>query len=171
MEDKQAVKAQPAPGQIDRSHAGSVMPDFTFSDPAGQKIRLVELADSPVLLNLWATWCAPCITEMPLLDALAGKYAGKLRVVTVSQDIKGADAVAPFFAEKTFTHLKPWLDPDSELAFHYGGANLPLTIAYDAQRREVWRIAGDFNWSGDTAQKLIREIVGTSASHGRNEGG
>jgi thiol-disulfide isomerase/thioredoxin len=139
------------------------MPDFTFSDPAGQQISLAKLAGKPVLLNLWATWCAPCVTEMPLLDALAGKYAGKLSVVAVSQDIKGAKAVSPFFSEKGFAHLHPWLDPDSELAFHYGGANLPLTLAYDAQRREVWRIVGDFDWSGSEAQKLIEEATANSA--------
>lgn len=147
----------------DRSHAGSEMPDFTVGDPAGGKLRLPDLKGTPVLVNLWATWCAPCVTEMPLLDGLAGDMAGKLRVVTVSQDMQGAERVAPFFAEKKFAHLEPWLDPENDLAFHYGGANLPLSVLYDAKGREVWRIAGDLDWSGEKARALVAEAQGGGA--------
>ena len=148
---------QPSAGTVDRSHKGSEMPDFTFADTAGGKLRLPDIKGTPVLLNLWATWCAPCVTEMPLLDSLAGDMRGKLRVVTVSQDMQGAGKVAPFFAERKFAHLEPWLDPENDLAFHYGGANLPLTVLYDAQGREVWRIAGDLDWSGKEARALVAE--------------
>lgn len=133
------------------------MPDFTFTDPAGNRLTLSSLNGTPVLLNLWATWCAPCVIEMPKLDELAGRTQGKLKVLTVSQDMQGAKAVAPFFAERNFTHLEPWLDPESELAFHYGNVNLPMTILYNAQGREVWRIAGDFDWSGAQARSLVAE--------------
>lgn len=133
------------------------MPDFIFSNPDGKRLSLASLKGTPVLLNLWATWCAPCVIEMPKLDQLAGRMRSKLKVLTVSQDMQGAKAVAPFFAERNFAHLEPWLDPESELAFHYGGVSLPMTILYDAQGREVWRIAGDFDWSGPEAQELVAE--------------
>lgn len=136
------------------------MPDFTFSDLAGNKLRLPDLKGAPVLLNLWATWCAPCVAEMPLLDSLAGDMTGKLRVVTVSQDMQGTAKVAPFFAERKFAHLEPWLDTENDLAFHYGAGNLPLTVLYDAQGREVWRIAGDLDWSGAEARALVNEALG-----------
>lgn len=147
-------------GVPDRSHAGSRMPDFTFADPAGNRLPLASLNGTPVLLNLWATWCAPCVIEMPKLDLLAGRMQGRLKVVTVSQDMQGAKSVAPFFAKRNFAHLEPWLDPESELAFHYGGATLPMTILYDAQGREVWRIAGDFDWTGAEARELVAEVTG-----------
>ncbi len=150
---------QGAASAVDRSHAGSAMPDFTLAGPAGRKLRLPDLKGTPVLLNLWATWCAPCVTEMPLLDTLAGDMQGKLRLVTVSQDMQGAAKVTPFFAEKKFAHLEPWLDPESDLVFHYGGANLPLSILYDADGREIWRVAGDLDWSGKPARALVAEAL------------
>ena len=94
---------------------------------------------------------------MPLLDGLAGKLGDSIRVVTISQDMNGAQAVTPFFAKHDLPNLEPWLDPESELAFHYGGANLPMTILYDTRGREIWRIAGDFDWSGREAEALVRE--------------
>ncbi len=135
------------------------MPDFTLSDPAGKKLRLPDLKGTPVLLNLWATWCAPCVTEMPLLDTLAGDMQGKLRLVTVSQDMQGAEKVRPFFAERKFAHLEPWLDPENDLVFHYGGNNLPLSVLYDAQGREVWRVAGDLDWASKDVRDKVAEAL------------
>ena len=148
-----------AAGTLDRSHKGSEMPDFTLSDPAGKKLRLPDLKGTPVLLNLWATWCAPCVTEMPLLDTLAGDMQGKLRLVTVSQDMQGAEKVRPFFAERKFAHLEPWLDPENDLVFHYGGNNLPLSVLYDAQGREVWRVAGDLDWASKDVRDKVAEAL------------
>jgi thiol-disulfide isomerase/thioredoxin len=147
-------------GTIDRQFAGDPMPDFTFTDPDGKELSLTGLQGKPVLLNLWATWCAPCVVEMPMLDDLAGEYSGKVRVVTVSQDMKGAELVAPFFAEKGFKHLEPWLDTKSDLAFHYeGGAVLPTTILYDAQGKEVWRMVGGYEWDSEPAHALVEEVL------------
>ena len=90
------------------------------------------------------------------LDALARDREGELRVVTVSQDRKGADAVAPFMAARDFTLLEPWLDPESRLENHFGGG-LPMSVLYDASGREVWRIAGDYDWAGAEAAGAIDE--------------
>ena len=133
------------------------MPDLTLTDPAGKTLRLPDLKGTPVLLNLWATWCAPCVKEMPLLDTLAADTKGKLRVITASQDMQGAEKVAPFFAAKKFAHLEPWLDPENELVFHFSGNNLPFTVLYDAQGREVWRVAGDLNWSAKENREKVAE--------------
>lgn len=139
------------------SHKGSEMPDFTLTDPAGKTLRLPDLKGTPILLNLWATWCAPCVKEMPLLDTLAADTQGKLRVITASQDMQGAEKVTPFFAGKAFAHLEPWLDPENELVFHFGGNNLPFTVLYDAQGREVWRVAGDLDWSAKNVRAKVAE--------------
>jgi thiol-disulfide isomerase/thioredoxin len=151
--------AAPSPGSPDRSHAGSRLPDFTFSDPSGAKLRTTELQGTPTLINLWATWCAPCVKEMPLLDQMASGMKGQLRVVTISQDMQGKDKVEPFFKKNGYANLEPWLDPDNDLAFHYGGANLPMSVLYNAEGREVWRIAGDLDWSGGEARKLVAEAL------------
>ena len=158
-------KAQPQPsaaatapasgtpaGAIDRSHKGEPLPDVTVQDPAGKTLKLNTLK-GPVLVNLWATWCAPCVTELPQLDKLA---AGSLRVVTVSQDMGDPAKVAEFLKGKA-PHLEPWLDPENELAFRYGGGTLPTTIYYDAAGREIWRFVGGHDWTGGEAGKLLAE--------------
>jgi thiol-disulfide isomerase/thioredoxin len=151
-------KGETLQGTIDRSHKGSRLPDFTLSDPKGNRLPLASLAGTPVLLNLWATWCAPCVAEMPALDALAAQRKDSLRVVTVSQDMAGADKVVPFFAQHGLGHLEPWLDPGNDLGFHFGGAQLPTTVYYDAQGREVWRMIGGHDWSAPDTARLLDEV-------------
>jgi len=136
------------------------MPAASLTDPDGKQLNLGALQGKPVLLNLWATWCAPCVKEMPQLDALAEAYGDGLRVVTVSQDMQGADKVVPFFAAGGFKQLEPWLDPQAELGFALGGAVLPTTVFYDSSGAEVWRVSGEFDWSSEEARAAIyAEIV------------
>ena len=136
-----------APGTIDRSHKGSQMPDFTLSDAKGGKIAFASLRGQPVLINLWATWCAPCIAELPALDKLAAARAGKLKVLTISEDMGDAAAVAAFLSSRGLTRLEPWLDGDGEVAAHYAANTLPTSIYYDAEGRELWRFAGARDWA------------------------
>ena len=135
------------------------MSAVNVTDPEGRTLNLGALQGQPVLLNLWATWCAPCVKEMPLLDALASEYEGRLRVLTVSQDMQGAEKVAPFFAQGGFAMLEPWMDPDNELSFAIGGGVMPTTVLYDATGQEVWRVQGDYDWSGEEARAAIDEAI------------
>ncbi len=148
-------------GTVDRSFAGTAMPAAALSDPSGATLTLAELKGKPVLVNLWATWCVPCVTEMPLLDALAGELGDAVHVVTISEDLTGAEAVEPFFAEKKFAHLPKWMDPKNDLPVAFGGASLPLTVLYDAQGKEVWRVVGGFDWGGAEAREAIAEASKT----------
>ncbi|HEY0957702.1 MAG TPA: TlpA disulfide reductase family protein [Novosphingobium sp.] len=158
-------KAQPQPsasaaaevpqGKLDRSHKGSLLPDFTLKDAAGKSLTLASLKGKPALINLWATWCAPCVIELPTLDKIAAE--GKVRVVTVSQDMQQTEKVAGFLIERGGRNLTPWLDPENDLAFHYEASTLPTTVLYDAQGREVWRYVGGHDWSGAEAAKLLAE--------------
>ena len=143
-------------GEADRSRAGELMPAETVRLPDGTALNLGALQGRPVLLNLWATWCAPCKKEMPLLDALALERSEQLRVVTVSQDLQGAQKVVPYFREAGFAALEPWLDPANALGDHFD-TGLPLTVLYDSSGQEVWRIAGDFDWTSAEAAALIDE--------------
>jgi len=153
-----AAEAPAAPkiGSVDRSHKGSAAPDFAFKGPDGKNVTLAKFRGKPVLLNLWATWCAPCIKEMPTLDTLAGDLDGKVQVIALSQDLEGSAKVDPFFAKTGVKHLKPWLDPDIRFSTSMN-ANLPLTIFYDAQGKELWRMSGGFDWAGKEARALIAE--------------
>lgn len=147
-------------GTLDRSYAGEAIPAVTVTDPSGKTLALAATKGKPVLLNLWATWCAPCVVEMPQLDELAGKQGDKLQVLTVSQDMKGAEIVEPFFKDKGYKNLPQWLDPKNDLAFTFGGgASLPLTVLYDAEGKEVWRVVGGYNWNSKEAHALVAEAM------------
>ncbi|MEP3420396.1 MAG: TlpA disulfide reductase family protein [Erythrobacter sp.] len=147
------------PGQIVRAFAGTPLPAQTFEGPDGNTLDLAAL-DQPILLNLWATWCVPCVVEMPMLDTLAGEMDGEIRVITISQDMRGAEVVGPFFAQRDLPRLEQWLDPRADLsaAFAEGGL-LPMTILFDSQGNEVFRIAGAYEWDSEEAIARIREAL------------
>lgn len=150
--------APEAAGKVDRSHKGEAMPTFPFQDGAGKAVTLADFRGKPVLLNLWATWCAPCVREMPTLDALTARDGATLTVLTVSQDMEPAK-VQPFLSEQKLTNLKAYRDPD--LKFSTGmGVSLPTTILYDTAGKEVWRVTGGMDWAGADAAKLIAEAKG-----------
>ncbi len=143
-------------GQIDTGFAGTRLPDLVVADGAGRQLDLGAL-DGPVLVNLWATWCAPCVVEMPQLDALAAELEGEVRVITISQDLRGAQVVEPFFASKGFARLEPWLDPETTLSAQFSEAGqLPLTVLFDASGQEVWRVAGGYEWDSEAAIAAVR---------------
>ena len=148
-------------GEIDRGFAGDLMPAVNVTDPAGNMLNTGALQGTPVLLNLWATWCAPCVVEMPMLDDLAQQYDGKLRVLTVSQDFQGAKKVEPFFQTRSFAKLEPWMDPETELGFAFEGGVLPLSVLYDANGQEVARVVGGYDWTSAEALELVEEVVGS----------
>lgn len=146
-------------GTLDIASRGAAMPDFSFADPSGKTLKLADLRGKPVLVNLWATWCGPCVTEMPMLDALAAKYDGRLRVLTVSQDMNAAEKVRAFYAERKFARLEPWLDPENNLGFHYNTGLLPTTVLYDGQGREVWRMIGAHDWSSARTDAMLADTL------------
>ena len=158
--------APAAAGRIDRKRAGAMAPGAAFLDPDGEPAYFADFRGKPLLVNLWATWCAPCITEMPTLDALAEREQG-LQVLAISQDIDGKEKVDAFFAERRFSALEPYLDPDLELMGAIGIASLPTTILYDGEGREVWRLMGIEDWTGPRAAALIDEASKASPAKAR----
>lgn len=141
-----AAAPRPAIGKLDRRFAGQPAPPHVFADRAGKPRRLAEFAGRPVLVNLWATWCAPCMAEMPALDRLAARSNGGLSVLPVSQDLEGWRAVDRFFKPGRFKALTPYLDRENKLALGYKAKGLPLSVLYDARGRELWRVAGPIEW-------------------------
>lgn len=155
-----ASGAEEFTGIVERTFAGSTIPEVTLTNPAGEMLALAENGDMPVLLNLWATWCAPCVAEMPLLNELAADPDLGVRVITVSEDLTGAESVVPFFAANDLSGLPQWMDQNNDLAFAFGGGSvLPLTVLYDTQGKEVWRVMGAFDWSSEEARALISEAT------------
>ena len=142
--------------KIDRSKAGTAAPDFVFQAPDGSDMTLQDFAGKPMLVNLWATWCAPCIAEMPTLDRVAAAHGAKgLAVLTISQDVQGAKAAGAFFDKHDLPHLKAYADPENRFGFAYATGVLPTTVLYDAQGKEMLRVIGAMDWEGAEARSLI----------------
>lgn len=154
----EAAEAGLAKG-LDRSGKGKPAPDVTFKDPDGDDIRIDDFGGAPVLVNLWASWCAPCIKELPTLDRLAQlhEHDGDLAVVTVSQDVAPQGSVVAFLNKLGLTRLGSYHDPKMALSGALGAQVLPTTILYDSQGRELWRFVGDLDWTGEEAAKLLAE--------------
>jgi thiol-disulfide isomerase/thioredoxin len=144
-------------GRLDRSHAGTPAPDALFEDGEGRPVRLSVFRGRPLLVNFWATWCAPCIVEMPSLDALAARETGNVEIIAVSQDLDGRARVTDFFAARNFARLEPYLDPQMRLMGALQLDTLPTTILYDAEGEEVWRMIGMVDWQGARAARLLVE--------------
>lgn len=167
-ESRETAQPQPSEGAparpkaFDRSHKGSRLPDFTLKDAQGNTMQLADFKGKPLLLNLWATWCAPCVVELPTLDKLAASGGDRLHVLTVSQDMGEPEKVAAFLKDRGITRLQPWLDPENDLSFHYATGILPTTILYDAQGREVWRFVGEHDWNAPETAARLAEATGGS---------
>jgi thiol-disulfide isomerase/thioredoxin len=146
--------------KLDRSKAGTAAPTFTFQNPDGGDATLADYAGKPVLVNLWATWCTPCVAEMPTLDRIAATYGPKgLAVLTISQDNQGEKAVKPFFAKHKLPHLKGWTDPENQFGFDYATGLLPTSVLYDAKGKEMVRVVGAMDWEGAEAKALIEAAL------------
>ncbi len=142
--------------QIDRSHKGETAPKAAFSGPDDAAVTLAAFRGKPLLVNLWATWCAPCVAEMPTLDALAAKSGDAMTVIAVAQDLQGAEIVDPWFQKAGLKALQPYIDPQNGLLDAANSA-LPTSIYYDPEGREVWRVVGAIDWQGAEAKALLAE--------------
>jgi thiol-disulfide isomerase/thioredoxin len=156
--------AEAATGRLDRSHAGGAAPATEFEDPEGAPASLADFRGKPVLVNLWATWCAPCVAEMPTLDRLAERESERLHVLTVSEDLDGRNAVEAFFAKQGYRNLDTWLDPRMALMTELKATLLPVTILYDSEGRELWRMIGPEDWASGRAAALLDEGFGRAGA-------
>lgn len=142
---------------VDRSHKGDTI-EATFNDPDGNETSLKAFAGKPALVNLWASWCAPCVKELPTLDRLAQAEEGKLHVLAISQDMAPHASVEAFLNEHKIASLDAYHDPKMTISAALGPDTvLPTSILYDAAGKEVWRYVGDLDWTSGNAAKLLAE--------------
>ncbi|CAA9512722.1 MAG: hypothetical protein AVDCRST_MAG44-1486 [uncultured Sphingomonas sp.] len=142
---------------VDRGNKGKPAPEVIFNDPEGEETSLAELRGKPVLLNLWASWCAPCVKELPTLDRLAQAKGAALTVAAVSQDTGPHPSVEAFLKGRGINTLESYHDPRMGLSGGLGAQVLPTSVLFDAEGREVWRYVGDLDWTGPQAAKLLAE--------------
>jgi thiol-disulfide isomerase/thioredoxin len=146
--------------KLDLSAAGSPAPTIPFESRNG-KVMPADFKGKVVVLNLWATWCAPCVKELPSLDTLQSKFSNNdAQVLLVSQDAGGWDAVDKKWASLKMQNLETHLDQDMSYIDAFKAPGLPLTVIYNRDGKEVGRIMKDVAWDGPDATKLITALVG-----------
>jgi thiol-disulfide isomerase/thioredoxin len=141
---------------VDRSHKGKPLPEAELIDADHDPGALSELKGEPLLVNLWASWCIPCVKELPTLQAL-GKRSGAPSVIAVSQDMGPRASVDAFVKQHGLDDLEVWQDPKMALSGALGVQVLPTTILYGADGKEIWRYTGDLDWTGPEAARLLGE--------------
>ena len=135
-------------------------PEITVLAPAGTEYGLEDFQGRVVLLNIFATWCAPCRREMPSLDRLAARLSGDdFVLIGISQDRKGADVYLPFLDELGVTHFETFADPGLKASRKLRILGLPATIVLDRQGREIGRMLGPAEWDSDEAVALLRHLI------------
>jgi len=147
---------------VPAKQAASV-PAVTFNGTDGQKHTLASFKGRYVLLNLWATWCAPCVKELPALAELQGAMAdGRLTVVAVDV-ARGTPAdAAAFLKTHSASRLTPYIDPDLALMRAFGAYGLPLTILIDDKGREIARSVGPADWSAPESIEYFKALTARS---------
>ncbi len=152
--------ALPDLSRLQRSD-GAAVPEFRFVTADGVVRGMADYAGQGVVLNLWATWCVPCIAEMPALDALARAVAGdKIAVLALSSDRGGAPPVERFYREKGIQTLPVLLDPRGDAARALGARGIPTTLLIDRAGKEQGRLEGAADWSSPAAIRAIRAMAG-----------
>jgi thiol-disulfide isomerase/thioredoxin len=131
-------------------------PLLTFLDEEGTKVTLEKFRGKIVVLNLWATWCTPCVAEMPMLDRLQQQLEGVgVVVVALSIDRGGPEVVREFFDEHEITHLGVYVDPTMRAQSDVSAIGLPTTIIIDREGNDRGRIVGPAEWDDAEAADLV----------------
>lgn len=148
------------------------MADFTIAFPprpapeipfqyGEEMITLADFRGSVVLVNFWATWCAPCLKELPSLDNLQATFKDQnFKVVAIAADPRGPDVARSFLDRLQIDNLDLYADPRLLFSAAIGGTNvLPVSILYDVDGIEIGRLIGEADWSSREAQNLIRAVI------------
>ena len=137
--------------------------DFNLGDRSGNG-TLGDFRGKWVLLNFWATWCAPCKKEMPMLSEIQAQYGGEnFEVITLATGRNSAQGIADFFSKVGISNLPHYHDPKQNIAKDMGVFGLPTTVIIDPDGFEIARLRGDADWSSDSAISIIRTLVALSA--------
>jgi thiol-disulfide isomerase/thioredoxin len=133
-------------------------PALVRPDLSGRMVDLKDLKGRVVLVNFWATWCAPCIEEMPSFERLRAKLEGKPFEVLVVNYGEGVPKIEAFM-RKTKLSLTVLRDPDNEAGVAWGAGGLPMTFLIDAQGRVRYSAFGDRDWSVDEPLRVVQGLI------------
>jgi thiol-disulfide isomerase/thioredoxin len=139
--------------------ADTALPDFQFRLPDGTVKTIADYAGKGVVLNLWATWCAPCVAEMPSLDALAAAVAPGAVVLPLSSDRGGAAAVERWYSAHDIKNLPILLDQTGAAARALGARGIPTTLLIDGKGRERGRLEGGADWADPKSIAMVKALA------------
>lgn len=156
----QALARQHAPIPFTVHPSPRPLHDIEFKDGDERDLHLSNFKGRVILINIWATWCAPCRREMPTLDRLQSKLGGQaFEVVALSIDRAGMDVVNTFFKEIEIRHLKRYLEQSASVMRKFAVVGIPTTLLVDREGREVWRYAGAAEWDNEEWVGEIRKAI------------
>ncbi|MDE0983416.1 MAG: TlpA disulfide reductase family protein [Yoonia sp.] len=134
--------------------------DVAFMSEDGNEMTLADFNGQHIVLNFWATWCAPCRKEMPELSALQTDLGGeKFQVVTVATGRNPLPAMQKFFDEIGIDNLPLHTDARQSFARSMGVLGLPVTLIMDPDGNEIARLQGDADWHSDSAVAIITTLI------------
>ena len=137
------------------------LPEIAFTDADDKALKIADYKGKVVLLNFWATWCAPCVKEMPSLDKLQAEMGkDKFVVVPLSLDGPSKPKVAPFYKDKNLASLGIYFDKGKKVQQALDVSVLPTSILIDKEGREIGRLQGDADWDKPESIALMKAAVG-----------
>lgn len=137
----------------------AVLPEITFQDAQGQQVRLLDFKGKTVVLNLWATWCAPCVTEMPDLNTLQKRLKDKnIEVITVSMD-RSIEVAGQFYKKTGIDALPLYWDSTRSLGFDLGFNGLPATVIINPDGHEIARVSGPLAWLDQEIETFLLTVA------------
>ena len=132
----------------------------SFTDADGGTYQLSGFAGKYTLVNFWATWCAPCRKEMPMLSELQAEFGGEdFEVVAIATGRNTLAGIYKFFEEISVDNLTVYLDPKQALARDMAVLGLPITLILDPSGKEIARMRGDAEWNSESAKAIIRALL------------
>lgn len=145
---------------IDRHEPPLAAPSTPFTTMDGKALTLADFEGSGVVLNLWATWCGPCVREMPSLDRLQQQVeADGIKVVAVSSDQGGRDVVQTFMTKHGLDTLQPYLDPGAKLTLSLAGQGLPRTYILNSAGEIAASYVGPAEWDAPELVAVVRDLA------------
>jgi thiol-disulfide isomerase/thioredoxin len=135
-------------------------PAISFVDLAGNTVSLSEFTGKIVLVNLWATWCEPCLREMPSLERVQSRLGDKLAVVAISEDHGGTKTVDPFIDKLGLKSVKIYLDPKSAIERAFKVQGLPTSFLIDREGRVLGRVEGAAEWDAPKLLEVLKSFLG-----------
>ena len=143
-----------------RSIVAENLPDGVFVTQDGASHRLSEFKGRGMVVNMWATWCAPCVAEMPSLQALSKALAPHdIAVLPLSSDRGGADTVGAWYEAHGITALPVLLDPKGALARAFNARGVPTTLIINTKGQVIARLEGAADWGSASAQALVKRLA------------